>query len=383
MPFDHLQSSIYFSAFLLCALFASVLFQQNRYAHRFLIVFLCADALGFLFEWFMFKSQQPITWAWMALFMAVSFISAPSLWLFARSVTGREVALKALSTWHWAVVVLGMVLTLPLFSASYLFFPEAFSKFLGSSIHTTMVLCILLFFIQVPFYLSQCVRLFIDQVGHVKSFSASLRHSSLRILLTLIVLVIVNWLANMTRAMNEWFFGHDPTMNGIAIIADAMVTVVGLSVLFHQLLASNAQEAQSIVALPSKKTADNKYAKAQLDEATRQRILQKLSDTHQLASCLLANNISLTSLATELGEKPQYLTQVLSTELNTNFYDFVTRFRIDEVKARLLDSPEANILDIAYAAGFNSKSTFNTAFKKQTGLTPSAFRLKKRSNHVV
>jgi len=59
-----------------------------------------------------------------------------------------------------------------------------------------------------------------------------------------------------------------------------------------------------------------------------------------------------------------------------NFCDFINVYRIEESK-RLLSDPvrgERSILDIAYEVGFNSKSTFNSAFKKYTGMKPSEFR---------
>lgn len=58
-----------------------------------------------------------------------------------------------------------------------------------------------------------------------------------------------------------------------------------------------------------------------------------------------------------------------------NFYTFVNRYRLDECKNMLLnkESSHLKILDISFDAGFNSKTAFNTAFKKSTGLSPKEF----------
>ncbi|WP_434668377.1 helix-turn-helix domain-containing protein [Aeromonas sp. NJAU223] len=56
-----------------------------------------------------------------------------------------------------------------------------------------------------------------------------------------------------------------------------------------------------------------------------------------------------------------------------HFYDWINRYRVEEAK-RLLQGSEETVASICYQAGFNSKSTFNTAFRRHTGLTPSAFR---------
>ena len=59
-----------------------------------------------------------------------------------------------------------------------------------------------------------------------------------------------------------------------------------------------------------------------------------------------------------------------------NFYNFINEFRIEAAKEILQDpsSKGKNILQIAYEVGFNSKSAFNTYFKRLTGKTPSAYR---------
>ena len=62
--------------------------------------------------------------------------------------------------------------------------------------------------------------------------------------------------------------------------------------------------------------------------------------------------------------------------LKKNFYDLVNGYRVEEAK-RLLVDPNSNnytVLSIGFEAGFNSKTTFNTVFKKFTGLTPTAYR---------
>ena len=60
-----------------------------------------------------------------------------------------------------------------------------------------------------------------------------------------------------------------------------------------------------------------------------------------------------------------------------NFYDLINTHRVEEAKKRLIDSNNTKtILEILYEVGFNSKSVFNSAFKKNTGFTPTEFRKK-------
>ncbi len=86
--------------------------------------------------------------------------------------------------------------------------------------------------------------------------------------------------------------------------------------------------------------------------------------------------LKLSDLAEKLGIAPHHLSQVLNVKLRKNFFDFVNSYRIDEAKHRL-SQPQHNhftILSIAHEVGFNNKASFNSAFKKHTGMTPSQFR---------
>jgi AraC-like DNA-binding protein len=85
-------------------------------------------------------------------------------------------------------------------------------------------------------------------------------------------------------------------------------------------------------------------------------------------------------LADELAITPHVLSQVLNMRIGKSFYVFVNAYRVEAVKSALGDPELADrgVLEIAFEAGFNSKSTLNSFFKRATGLTPSAYRQKAR-----
>lgn len=90
--------------------------------------------------------------------------------------------------------------------------------------------------------------------------------------------------------------------------------------------------------------------------------------------------LTLHQLAAKL-EVPTYMvSQALNEGMKKNFYDLVNGYRVEEAKRLLLDSNNRSytILSVGFEAGFNSKTTFNTVFKKFTGLTPTEFRDKER-----
>jgi len=88
------------------------------------------------------------------------------------------------------------------------------------------------------------------------------------------------------------------------------------------------------------------------------------------------SDLTLADLAERLQTSPHKLSEVLNTQLGQTFYDFVNGYRVREVQSRLADDTTRNLtlLALALDAGFASKSTFNAAFKKATGRTPSEYR---------
>jgi len=87
-------------------------------------------------------------------------------------------------------------------------------------------------------------------------------------------------------------------------------------------------------------------------------------------------NLNMDLLAKKTQLSSGYLSQIINQKEGKNFNDFINTYRIEEVKANLTNPKYAHysILGIGLEAGFKSKSTFNAAFKKLTGQTPSAFK---------
>ena len=90
--------------------------------------------------------------------------------------------------------------------------------------------------------------------------------------------------------------------------------------------------------------------------------------------------LTLQQLADKLQLQSYMVSQVINEGLGKNFYDLINGYRVEEAKRLLTDPKNQNftILSIGFEAGFNSKTTFNTVFKKFTGFTPTEYRNKDR-----
>ena len=119
-----------------------------------------------------------------------------------------------------------------------------------------------------------------------------------------------------------------------------------------------------------------KYEKTSLSEEARDILKEKLLHQMENHKPYLDSTLSLNDLAKNLSSAPHHLSQVINTCFNQNFFDFINSYRIRECKQLLSDKTQENktVLEILYETGFNSKSVFNSAFKKYTGMTPTQFR---------
>ena len=119
-----------------------------------------------------------------------------------------------------------------------------------------------------------------------------------------------------------------------------------------------------------------KYKKTLLPDELRERYQKKLIVYMETEKPYLQPSLSLDDLAKNVAIPSHHLSQILNSCFGQNFFDFINSYRIEESK-RLLGqkrSAQKTILEILYATGFNSKSVFNTAFKKYTGMTPTQYR---------
>lgn len=90
----------------------------------------------------------------------------------------------------------------------------------------------------------------------------------------------------------------------------------------------------------------------------------------------LDSNLSLPQLAGDLEIPSNQLSQIINESIGLNFFDFINRYRVEEVKKKIADPQfdSYSLLGIAFECGFNSKSAFNRIFKNSTGMTPGEYK---------
>ncbi|MGH1435401.1 MAG: helix-turn-helix domain-containing protein [Lewinella sp.] len=114
--------------------------------------------------------------------------------------------------------------------------------------------------------------------------------------------------------------------------------------------------------------------KEQTNPAEFEELKTLLEDYMRDQKPYLDGKLNLNKLAEQLELSPRKLSQLFNSAMDTNFYDYINRFRVLEVQSLLQENRGSNLLEIAFEAGFQSKSSFNKNFLKHTGQTPSHYQ---------
>ncbi len=120
----------------------------------------------------------------------------------------------------------------------------------------------------------------------------------------------------------------------------------------------------------------NKYSKQNIDINKHNEYLDKLKLFMINNKPYLNEDLTIRDLSLETDIPIHHLSMVINNLLNKNFYTFINEYRVQEAINILSDpaNKDANILSIAFRSGFNSKTTFNSAFRKIIGMTPTTYR---------
>jgi AraC-like DNA-binding protein len=352
-----IQTSLYLIAIALCAFSTGLTTRRNAGRPlRYFTAFLIVQSLAFLCELWIAHPATPYKAIALGALMSGALLLAPCLWLAVQEgVTGKTQNLRELPRAHAVPIAIGFLCTLPLMFSAHAgtSWPNPLqpaSWLFSKTIHTTMLMCIAVFVFQAPWYLKRCRALMLDRLGGRPRHWAAWPLS----------IVLTTWALAIVRTLDCAFIKWPPMFSLVVAVISVSVTVAALYLMLREFD-------------PSKPSARS-YAKSPLDEGIRRRIRRKLELALTEQGVYKRSDLSLRTLAELLHERPHYVSQIISQEFSSSFYDLVNRYRIEHAKRLLRESPECNVLTIALDSGFNSKSAFHIAFRRSTGTTPSNFR---------
>ncbi len=243
---------------------------------------------------------------------------------------------------------------------------------------------------KIAHMLTYCVVLFVmiskrSGVGHMRLWARMI--SSLFLLFTLLTLIYEVSAASGFYTLSGDYF--------VSLASVASIALVGWSARSYGQVTSGMNLSAALKS-PESRTMEHllierrqleglpeKYNKSKMPESLATKLshdLEKLMNDERLYR---ENDLKLETLAERLGTTRHFVSQVINQTHKMHFFDYVNMKRIQEAKDLLRSSTrkELNVIEIAYRVGFNNKGTFNSVFKKVTGMTPTEFRV--QSQHLV
>ncbi|MBW6536710.1 MAG: helix-turn-helix domain-containing protein [Mariniphaga sp.] len=317
-----------------------------------------------------------------ASFISLLLLHGPFLYFYLASLIRHSKILPARAVLHFIPFIL-----FNLYLLISLFFPETSARIrLDHSNEHGHAPLLFNFFLLItalsgPFYFLLAVRLFKKlDVRILRNFSTP-KNSNLAWLRTLVYVFGAVWTALMLFAILHHIFQLFSWMfctHGLALSLSVFILLIGYfglrqKEIFHSGLDYDLSNSPEKV----------KYASTGLSAENARQTGERLKALMKTEKPFLNPELSLPQLAEMLDVPAYQLSQVINSNFNQNYFDFVNTYRVEEVKTKICDPAFGHLsfLGIAFESGFNSKSAFNRIFKKTTGKTPTHYRLEHRNSH--
>lgn len=193
----------------------------------------------------------------------------------------------------------------------------------------------------------------------------------------LLVIVVVSLTAHtlVLAKSAAWIGGFQETFP----LLNQVVALVAVLVTFAMALTALTQ--QTLFVSPDTLIPRMRGAGKSRSSALDPEALARLEQFMKIHEPHLDPSLTIRALSRRIGMGQRELSLLINQQLGLHFFDFLNRHRIEKA-AQMLADPTADhlsVLEIAHAVGFNSKSSFNAAFSKHRGETPSAYRARAKS----
>lgn len=296
----------------------------------------------------------------------VYFTIGPLLYLYVSSVTNNRFKMQKKHILHFTPSALALTFNLPV-----IFMPVSEKlSFVTEVAERSSLQAELLFITQISqilIYLVFSLNLLKIHEDSIKNYLSSLEETRMRWLKLLVYPVFVLYIGDIAVCYLGNFIPEKllDYREIFSIKESLLVFIVGYKGLIQP----------DIFSSDAINSSNEKYRASKLTDSMAEEYLARLIGFVEQEKPYTDPGITLKMLSEKVSIPPRYLSQVMNDRLGRNFYEFINGYRVEEVKKRLLNGEleRFTILAIAYDVGFNSKTTFNTVFKKQTGLSPTQY----------
>lgn len=372
----NIESFIYTAA---CAVSAFTVLLVMGYRRDFsklpgvFVAFLCVMSVRFVLELLIHLPTAPMKHLWLGLLMFSALLMAPLMHRFAWWVKHNGTSGTALGTSHQRLLLLvGFLCVMPLISQTHMGHDyhnplNPLSEEHKLLINALQLCCAGVFAVQAPVFLQRTYKILQDVTGMrapLYSAISNRQHNGLRFI---VLAVMTTWIMGMCRVFHCWILGGPSNISLLFSTVEVAMAVLALASLLKPQSADSERRADDVRCIP-------KYQRSALDEAAIKRIQDKIQAALDDEALLTDNRLSLQSFSAHINENTHYVSQVINQRFSTNFFSLVNRRRAQLACLRLTQDVNVPVGEISETLGFNSKSTFNSAFKQLTLMTPSQYR---------
>ncbi|PJE31107.1 Helix-turn-helix domain-containing protein [Pseudooceanicola antarcticus] len=232
----------------------------------------------------------------------------------------------------------------------------------------TFVLILLWLVVSLAYVVASLRRLAIYR-REIRQLYSDADARDLRWVDVMIVLILLIW------AAGAGFLADENLADGSLFVAELFLVLVAAGLLVLNVFAPVTVLDMNVTV--HEEEPELKYARSALTGDHAAKLAARIEAAMRNDALYLDPSLSLQKLSRHVGALPNQVSQTLNQEIGESFFDFVAKWRIEASKPMIL-AGEASVLSVALEVGFNSRSTFYKAFKRETGMTPKDYRLKHR-----
>lgn len=351
---------IFFGAFLAWLLSAGQLALHHKKIRNYLLCALLFSIGGWQLHTALFFTVSAVDQAPYAYYnLPLLFLTGPLLYYYFREVFGYRTHIDRTALLHLLPATAAMLYLLPFYAGDL--------SCKHSLLHGLQYTCGNLNSAKVSLLIAGAlgsIEIYLAIIFFVSLRAIHAKPKTARISEWLALLFIAGNIANTAIC----FYGV--LTSSTAMVKGSAITVT-FSLCFVFLLGLRYEKFLNVTRIEAEK---NKYEISRLGQIDLNEALGRLDTLMRDKKLYRNENLTLMQMADEMRMTTQQLSEVINKGLNKNFFQFVNKYRIAEACQMLVSDADKNILEIAFAVGFNSKSVFNRVFTQIEGNTPSEYR---------
>ncbi|PLX20450.1 MAG: hypothetical protein C0597_04155 [Marinilabiliales bacterium] len=360
----------------------------NKPANRLLAFLLVSISFSLLLQYLYVTNHIEQAPHLIGLDSTFPFIYAPLIFLYAKFVTSQKSTFKITDSIHlipFTVFLVYIFLSFYLKSGSYKY--EYLQNLFKGNVPLDLTIVNYLKIIQAVIYVILTLKVIITHQNRIKHIFSNLEKKTLTWLKILTISIagvyFIQFIVLLLISFKlDWHFQEISLLANVSEVLFVYILAF-FGIMQPQIYKTNDQistnkvDIKSILNKPEEKsiTIKQKYAGSPLSTKASKEMFLKLKAFMEKEKPYLESQITIHQIAEKIGVNTKYLSQVINEHVDLNFFNFINQYRIEEVKQKLTNEKYSHlsILGIALDCGFNSKSSFNSVFKKLTGQTPSSY----------